>query len=126
VGINVAKLNNFRSQNLYAKAKQDNAAKLALVYQAVAVALGSAVFLLGIVGMILALVRVKSRQAPLLLWLLAAAAIYKILQDVLLAYQVNYLNNVYPMFLPFAAISLRAIADRFRAPGCATLVAEIP
>ena len=113
VAVNVAKLNNHRSQDLYANAREDNAAELALLYQVVAVALGSVVFLLGLLGIILSLIRVNSLKMPLLLWLLGAAAIYKILQDVLLAYQVNYLNNVYPMFLPFVAVSMTAIRDRF-------------
>jgi hypothetical protein len=114
VGINVAKLNNFRSQDLYPKANADNAAKLALLYQVLAVGSGSVVFFLGVLGVVLALTRAKSARLPLLLWLLAGAASYKILQDVLLAYQVNYLNNVYPMFLPFVAISLTAMGGRLR------------
>jgi hypothetical protein len=110
VGINVLKLNNYRSQNLYAKAKENNAATLALLYQVGAVGLGTLVFLLGTLGMVLALVRAEARRTPLLLWFLACVALYKILQDVLLFYQVNYLNNVYPI----VAISLTAIGDRLR------------
>jgi hypothetical protein len=107
-------LNNFRSQDLYPRAKADNPAKLALMYQVLAVGSGSLVFFLGILGIVLALMRAESARLPLLLWFLAGAAVYKILQDVLLAYQVNYLNNVYPMFLPFVAISLTAIGERLR------------
>lgn len=114
VGINVAKLNKFRSEDLYSRAKTDNAAKLALLYQVLAVGSGSVIFLLGILGIVLALMRAQSARLPLLLWFLAGAALYKIIQDVLLAYQVNYLNNVYPMFLPFVALSLTAIGDRLR------------
>lgn len=119
IGINAAKLRDYRAQNLYAAASKDDAAKLALLYQVVAVGLGSVIFLLGILGMVLAFARVKTARVPLLLWFLGCAAVYKVLQDVLLAYQVNYLNNVYPMFLPFVAISLTAFADRFgrRIPG---------
>jgi hypothetical protein len=114
VGVNVAKLNNYRSQNLYPKANEDNAAKFALLYQFVAVGLGSLVVVLGILGMAQALIRAPTVRAPLLSWLLACVAIYKILQDVLLAYQVNYLNNVYPMFLPFVALTLTSVSDRLR------------
>ncbi len=117
VGVNVAKMNNYRDENLRAKANENTAAALALLYQVAAVGVGSLVFLLGIVGIVLLLVRAKTMHAPLLLWFLAAAAVYKILQDVLLAYQVNYLNNVYPMFLPFAAVSLSAMRERLRRAG---------
>jgi hypothetical protein len=112
VGINVAKLNNYRERNLYSNAKENGAAMFALFYQIGAVGIGSLVFLTGISGMALALIRGKRRPELVLLWFLACAALYKILQDVLLFYQVNYLNNVYPMFLPFAAITLTAIVDR--------------
>jgi hypothetical protein len=114
VGINAAKLNDYRSKDLYPTAKKNTAATLALVYQVGAVGLGTLVFLLGVLGMVWALFRPAATRMPLLLWILAAAAIYKILQDVLLFYQVNYLDNVYPMFLPFAAVSLTAITDRLR------------
>ena len=114
VGINAVKLNEYRRQDLYPAAKKNAAATLALVYQVAAVGLGTLVFLLGLLGMAWALFRPAARRMPLLLWILAAAAIYKIFQDVLLYYQVNYLDNVYPMFLPFAAVSLTAIADRLR------------
>jgi hypothetical protein len=116
VGINAAKLNDYRSKDLYLAAKSNTTATLALLYQIGAVGFGTLVFLLGVLGMVLALFRPEARRTSLLLWFLGCAAIYKILQDVLLAYQVNYLNNVYPMFLPFAAISLTAISDRFRRP----------
>jgi hypothetical protein len=114
VGINVAKLNNYRSLDLYGRARLDTAAILALLYQVAAAGLGALIFLLGSLGMVLTLVRAEPRRTPLLLWFLGCAALYKILQDVLLFYQVNYLDNVYPMFLPFAAISLAAIGDRLR------------
>jgi len=114
VGINTAKLNDYRSLDLYPSAKKDGAAAFALLYQVGAVGLGTLVFLLGLLGAVLALFRPAVRRVPLLLWLLAGAATYKVLQDVVLAYQVNYLNNVYPMFLPFAAMSLTSICDHFR------------
>lgn len=114
VGINATKLNNYRRQDLYSKAKENSSAVLALMYQVGAVGLGALVFLLGILGMVLALFRPAARRASLLLWFLGCVVLYKILQDVLLAYQVNYLNNVYPMFLPFVAISLTAISNRLR------------
>ena len=114
VGVNVAKLDDYRSRNLYSNAKENRAAALALSYQIAAVGIGSLVFLLGISGMILALARGRRLHAPLLLWFLGCAAFYKILQDVLLAYQVNYLNNVYPMFIPFAALSLTAMIDLWK------------
>jgi hypothetical protein len=114
VGINAVKLNDYRRQDLYPASKKNAAATLALLYQVGAVGLGTLVFLLGLLGMVWALLRPAAMRMPLLLWILAAAAIYKIFQDVLLYYQVNYLDNVYPMFLPFAAVSLTAIADRLR------------
>ena len=117
VGVNIAKRNDYRDENLRAKAHENTAAALALLYQVAAVGLGSLVFLLGIVGIVLVLVRAETMHAPLLLWFLASAATYKILQDVLLFYQVNYLNNVYPMFLPFVAMSLSAMRERMRRAG---------
>jgi 4-amino-4-deoxy-L-arabinose transferase-like glycosyltransferase len=117
VGVNVAKLSNYRDENLRAKASENTAAALAMLYQVAAVGFGSLVFLLGIVGIVLALVRAETMHAPLLLWFLASAAMYKVIQDVLLAYQVNYLNNVYPMVLPFAAVSLSAMHERLRRAG---------
>ena len=118
-GINAAKLSDYRNRNLYAAASEDGAAKLALLYQIAAVGLGSVILVLGILGMVLALIRGRLAPGPVLLWLLAGAAVYKILQDVLLAYQLNYLDNVYPMFLPFVAVSSTALRDRFgrRTPG---------
>jgi hypothetical protein len=114
VGINVAKLRTFRSENLYASAREDAHAKLALAYQIAAVGCGSMILILGLLGMAFALLRAKETRSSLLLWLLALTALYKCSQDILLAYQVNYLNNVYPMFLPFVAISLTSIFGRFR------------
>jgi hypothetical protein len=114
IGINAAKLSDYRNRNLYAAASKDDAAKLALLYQVVAVGLGSVILLLGVLGMVLALFGVKTARSPVILWLLACAAVYKIAQDVLLAYQVNYLDNVYPMFLPFVAVSLTVFRDRLR------------
>jgi hypothetical protein len=112
VGINVLKLKDYRSRDLYSQAKENTAAIFALLYQVGTVGLGCLVFLLGILGMILVLFRPDLRPAAPLLWFLGCTAIYKVLQDVLLFYQVNYLNNVYPMFLPFVAISLTTIIDR--------------
>jgi hypothetical protein len=115
VAVNVAKLNDYRARDLYSKARQDGAAVLALMYQFVGVGLGALVFLMGILGMVwAALMRPGETRAPPLAWLLACAAIYKVLQDALLFYQVNYLNNVYPMFLPFVALSATAIKDRLQ------------
>ena len=116
VGVNVAKLDDYRSRNLYSNAKENAAAALSLAYQITAVGTGSVIFLLGIAGMVVALVGAKTPRRPLLLWLLGCAALYKMLQDVLLFYQVNYLNNVYPMFIPFAAISFTAVLDRVKGP----------
>jgi hypothetical protein len=114
VGINVFKLRVYRDPALYSQAKEDNGAIAALLYQVITVGLGSLVLLLGILGMVLAALRRTLRPTTPLLWLLCSAAVYKILQDVLLCYQVNYLNNVYPMLLPFVAISLTTIVDRAR------------
>jgi hypothetical protein len=112
VAVNVSKLNDYRNRNLYTQARGNRAAVLALVYQVGTVGFGSLVLLLGILGLVLTLVRIEFRPETLLLSFLGCAALYKILQEVFLFYQVNYLNNVYPMFLPFAAISLTAIVDR--------------
>lgn len=114
VGINVLKLKDYRSRGLYSQAKQNKAAILALLYQVGTVGLGCLVLLLGVLGMVLVLFHSDLRPATPLLWFLGCTAIYKILQDVLLCYQVNYLNNVYPMFLPFVAVSLTTIIDRLR------------
>lgn len=114
VGINIHKLNDYRNRDLYPQAKQNRAAIFALLYQVATVGVGCLVLLLGILGMVLALFRSDLRPSSPLGWLLGCTAIYKILQDILLAYQVNYLNNVYPMFLPFVGISLMTLIDRWR------------
>ncbi len=118
-GVNVRELQDYRDRGLYPGAQKNMAALGALIYQCCAVGLGSLVMLLGMAGMLLVLVRPSLRPATPLLYLLGCAACYKIFQDVLLCYQVNYLSNVYPMFLPFASISLfvlegclRSIATR--------------
>jgi len=113
VGVNVAKLNEYRSRDLYTVAAQDRAAMLALVYQIAAVGFGALIFLLGIAGMVLAVRFVQAPAQPLM-WFLGCAALYKVLQDVLLSYQVNYLNNVYPVFLPFAALAVTTFGDKLR------------
>ena len=114
VGINVGKLSEYRADDSYSKARRNPAAISALLYQIVAVGLGSLVFLLGMTGICLVVAGAKATRQPLLLWLLASAALYKVFQDIFLYYQVNYLNNVYPMFLPFAALSLVTVQDRLR------------
>jgi hypothetical protein len=68
--------------------------------------MGSTSLLLGVAGMLLVIFRPALRVSTPLLYLLAFTACYTILQDVFLDYQVNYLSNVYPMFLPFVGISL--------------------
>lgn len=114
VGVNARKLENYRDRGLYPNARSNKAALGALVYQICAVGLGSLVMLLGMIGILLVLVRPSLRPATPLLYLLGCAACYKILQDVLLCYDVNYLVNVFPMFLPFVSISLLAIGGRLR------------
>ena len=114
VGVNVRKLQDYRERGLYPPARRNMAAVGALLYQSCAVGFGSLIMFLGMAGMLLVLVRPALRPTTPLLYLLGATACYKILQDVLLCYQVNYLVNVYPMFLPFVSISVVAIVGRFR------------
>jgi hypothetical protein len=114
VGVNVRKLQDYRDRDLYPAAQRNRAAVGALIYQFCGVGLGSLVLLLGIAGMLLVLVRPSLRPETPLLYLLGCAACYKILQDVLLCYDVSYLSNVYPMFLPFMSISLFAIGGCVR------------
>ena len=71
--------------------------------------------MLGFCGMAIAALRARQAASGPLLGLLALTAIYKVLQGVLLCYQVNYLNNVYPMFVPFACLAASAAIERFRA-----------
>ena len=113
VGVNVSKLNEYRSRDLYSVALQDRTAMAALTYQTAAVGFGALILLLGIAGMGVAARSVQAPAQPLV-WFLACAALYKLLQDVLLSYQVNYLNNVYPMFLPFVALALTTFGDKLR------------
>jgi hypothetical protein len=114
VGINVSKLRAYGDPGLYSQASENKGALAALLYQVITVGLGTLVLLLSILGMLLMLLRPALRLGTPLLWLLCATVIYKILQDVLLCYQINYLNNVYPMLLPFVAISVTAIVDWLR------------
>ena len=114
VGVNLRELQDYRERGLYPGARRNMAAFGALIYQLCGVGLGSLIMLLGIAGMLLVMLRPALRPTTPLLYLLGAAAAYKMLQDVLLCYQVNYLSNVYPMFLPFVSIALSAIVSRFR------------
>lgn len=114
VAVNVRKLKNHRIRGLYPDAIKNRAAVIALLYQIVTVGLGSLVLLLGMTGMILVAFQLHPRPPTPLLYLLGCAAIYKMLLNVLLCYQVNYLNNVYPVFVPFVSISLAVIVNRFR------------
>lgn len=114
VGVNVRELQDYRNRGLYPSTKRNGNALCALIYQFCAVGLGSLVILLGIAGILLVLFRPTLRPSTPLLCLLGCTACYKILQDVLLCYQVNYLSNVYPMFLPFVSISLFTIGGGCR------------
>lgn len=114
VAVNVAKLNDYRSRGLYSQAAQDQVALLALLYQVIAVGMGSILFMLGILGFVIVLYRPANWPTTPLVWLCGLVVLYKVGQDVLLCYQLNYLNNVYPMFLPFVAIGFTAIVNRLR------------
>jgi hypothetical protein len=112
VGINAYKLRAYQDPELYSQATANKAARRALLYQVITVALGSLIFILGVLGMGLVVLRPALRPPTPLWCLLGAAVTYKILQDIVLFYQVNYLNNVYPLLLPFVAIGVTAIVDR--------------
>lgn len=114
VGVNPAKLTAYRANGAWSVAHADSTARQALLYQVVTIGLGSAIFVLAIAGMAIVILRSGPRPGTALLYLLGATALYKTLQDMLLFYQVNYLDNVYPMFLPFACISLTTVADLLR------------
>jgi hypothetical protein len=116
VGVNVLKLRVHRNRGLAEQAEKDTPAILALIYQAVMTALGSAVLALGILGIGLVLFRSEMRPATPLLWILGATATYKLLLNVLLFYQINYLNSVYPLFIPFVAVSVTFIRNILRPP----------
>jgi hypothetical protein len=116
VGVNVLKLREQRSRGLADQAKKDAPAILALIYQSVMTALGSVVLALGILGIGIVLFRPEMRPATPLLWILGATATYKLLQNAVLFYQVNYLNSVYPLFIPFVAVSVSFIRNILSRP----------
>lgn len=116
VGVNVLKLREYRSRGLSEQAVKDAPAILALIYQTVMTGLGSIVLGLGIFGIGLVLLKPEMRPATPLLWILGTAATYKLLQDALLFYQINYLNGAYPFFIPFVAISVTFIRNALRRP----------
>jgi hypothetical protein len=105
VGVNVEELSRYRAEGLLSDSRRNPSAVAALAYQTVTVGLGSVVLVSALAGMVIVLMNPAVRPETPLLFLLACAAVYKLLQDVLLAYQVNYLSNVYPMLVPFAAIA---------------------
>jgi hypothetical protein len=117
VGVNFQKLREHRDRGLAQQAEKDMPAILALIYQTAMTGLGSVILVLGIFGIGLMLFRSDTRPATPLLWILGATAIYKLLQNVLLFYQVNYLNSVYPLFIPFVAISVTFIRNLWRRSG---------
>jgi 4-amino-4-deoxy-L-arabinose transferase-like glycosyltransferase len=116
VAVNVLKLREQRNRGLAEQAGKDAPAILALIYQTVMTGLGSVVLALGIVGIGLVLFRPGMRPATPLLWILGATAAYKLLQNAVLFYQVNYLNSVYPLFIPFVAVSVAFIRNILRRP----------
>jgi len=99
-----------------AAAEKDPAAILALIYQTVMTGIGSLVLAFGIMGIILVLLRPEVRPATPLLWILGATATYKLLQNALLFYQINYLNGVFPLFIPFVAVSMTFIRNTLHRP----------
>jgi hypothetical protein len=121
VGVNVLKLREYRNRSLAEQAEKDTPAILALIYQTVMTGLGSVVLALGILGICLVLFRPEMRPATPLLWILGATAIYKLLQNALLFYQFNYLNSVYPLFIPFVAVSVTFIRNILRPPMVSSL-----
>jgi hypothetical protein len=117
VGVNVRQLEAYRRTGSLSEAQRNRGAVFALLYQIGTAALGSVLFLLAMAGMIVMLLQARSGPVSTWLCVLAATATYKVLQDVLLLYQVTYLSNVFPIFLPFVAISVATIA---RVPWIAT------
>lgn len=116
VGVNVLKLREQRNRGLAEQAEKDAPAIFALLYQTLMTGLGSVVLALGILGIGLVLFRPEMRPATPLLWILGATAIYKLLQNALLFYQINYLNGVYPLFIPFVAVSVTFIRNFLHRP----------
>jgi len=116
VGVNVLKLRDFRNRGLIEPAEKDPAAILALIYQTVMTGIGGLVLAFGIMGIILVLLRPEVRPATPLLWILGATATYKLLQNALLFYQINYLNGVFPLFIPFVAVSMTFIRNTLHRP----------
>ena len=116
VGVNVLKLRDYRNRGLLEPAEKDMAAIFALIYQTVMTGIGAVMLALGILGIILVVLRPEVRPATPLLWILGATAIYKLLQNALLFYQINYLNGVYPLFIPFVAVSVTFIRNILRRP----------
>lgn len=111
VGINAAELQKYQEQDLFSQAHKDKSAILALVYQIITNGAGCLIMLLGLAGMVVFLIRPSITPLTPLYSLLFVTALYKILQDILLLYQVNYLSNVYPMFLPFVVICLCSLKN---------------
>jgi hypothetical protein len=114
VGVNVLKLREYRDRGIASEAEKDAPAMLALIYQSGMTGLGSLFLALGILGIGLVLLRRELRPAAPLLWILGATATYKLLQNTLLFYQVNYLNSVYPFFIPFVVVSMIFIGNVLR------------
>jgi hypothetical protein len=111
VGVNVLKLREYRNRGLSAEAGNDIPALLALTYQTVMTGVGSVVLALGMLGIGLVLLRPELRPSTPLIWILGATATYKLLQNIVLFYQVNYLNGAFPIFVPFVAISVLFIRN---------------
>ena len=118
VGVNTLKLRTYASGEASEQAHGDRAAWAALAYQILGVVCGSLVLVLGLVGMAWMFCRPSRRPRDPLLWLLGLVAVYKLAQDVFLFYQVNYLNNVYPVFIPFAVFAANAVYAPFSHRGC--------
>ena len=104
VGVNVREFESYRQSGLLDRASHNSRAVSALAYQMVTTGIGSLLLLISISGMLVfSLSRQWEKHRPL--WILCAATgFYKIAQDVFLGYQINYLNNVYLVFVPFVLL----------------------
>ena len=113
LGVNQREIETYRAEKLLAAAEKNWHAVLALLYQVLSTAVGGIVLALGLTGIWLVLLKNELRTNPLVV-ILGATFLYKLAQDVLLCYQVNYLNNVFPLLIPFVAISAKAIVAKGR------------
>lgn len=105
LGSDVRQLTSYRRQGLFEQAIHDKPALLSLAYQGISIAFGFIILILAIYGLIILVFCRNLRPLTPLLYLLGCVAFYKIGMNICMAYQIFYLNNIYPMLIPFVGIA---------------------